>query len=258
MNTKYIAMSGERTLESLPIDPTLLERANWWFDISWYGLLWAGGATAVAACATVTFLFIQFWSGNIRERQADWRTSALEVQTKRAEADLTRAKADIAGAEARAAEANQIAEQERLARTQLEARLAPRTISADEQKAISKKLESSHGTTTQIYIFSGGTDTTPFAHLLHTILQAAQWDAGPGPWTVLGPAYVNGVLISTMRGSDATSEQAANLLVQTLNEFGIAAARYEAFDEKPQWATVGPPPANTIPQVIIMVGSKPQ
>ena len=57
-----------------PVDPQLLERANWWFDVSWYGLLLAGGATALAAAATVVFLFLQFWSSGVRERQSDWRT----------------------------------------------------------------------------------------------------------------------------------------------------------------------------------------
>jgi hypothetical protein len=112
MNTKYIAMgkgkplqSVSTVLESFPIDPDLLERANWWFNISWYGLLWAGAATALAACATVTFLFIQFWSTNIRERQAEWRTSALELQTKQAEAELGKANADIAKANVSIADA---------------------------------------------------------------------------------------------------------------------------------------------------------
>jgi hypothetical protein len=105
MNTKYIpmktsrlptgavplgkvAMGKEETLDLLPVDPQLLERANWWFDVSWYGLLWAGLVTAMAAFATVAFLFLQFWSSGVRERQSDWRTSSLEVQSKRADADL--------------------------------------------------------------------------------------------------------------------------------------------------------------------------
>ncbi|MGA2842816.1 MAG: hypothetical protein ABSG18_22165, partial [Steroidobacteraceae bacterium] len=68
-----MADSGETTLESLSVDPTLLESANRWFDISWYGLLIAGGFTAVAAFATVFFLFIQFWSSGVREHQTELR-----------------------------------------------------------------------------------------------------------------------------------------------------------------------------------------
>ncbi|HUZ30849.1 MAG TPA: hypothetical protein VMV19_01895 [Xanthobacteraceae bacterium] len=107
-------------MESLPVDPALLDKANWWFDVSWYGLLWAGAATALAACATVIFLFVQFWSSGVRERHAEWRTSSLELQTETAktetarlgaEAEKTRegiAKANAAGeaAKAEAARAN--------------------------------------------------------------------------------------------------------------------------------------------------------
>jgi hypothetical protein len=76
MNTKYIPIRSETyrpirretNSEALPVDPGLLERANWWFDVSWYGLLWSGGVTAFAAFATVTFLFLQYWSSGIREK----------------------------------------------------------------------------------------------------------------------------------------------------------------------------------------------
>jgi hypothetical protein len=96
MTTKYIAMRSAKVLESLPVDPALLERANWWFDVSWYGLLWAGTATAIAACATVAFLFLQYWSGGVRERQSEWRTSALELQTQQAKRDTAAAQERIA------------------------------------------------------------------------------------------------------------------------------------------------------------------
>jgi hypothetical protein len=101
-----MADSGETTLESLSVDPTLLESANRWFDISWYGLLIAGGFTAVAAFATVFFLFIQFWSSGVREHQTELRTATLELETGKAKAELAKANADIASANAEIAEAN--------------------------------------------------------------------------------------------------------------------------------------------------------
>src|ERR1700681_4789513 len=90
---------GEPDLESVPVDPTDLASANWWFDTSWYGLLIAGSVTAIMAAATVIFLFIQFWSSGIRERHTEWRTSALELQT-------AEAKRDTAGANERIAQLN--------------------------------------------------------------------------------------------------------------------------------------------------------
>jgi hypothetical protein len=101
-----MADSGETTLESLSVDPALLESANRWFDISWYGLLIAGGFMAVAAFATVFFLFIQFWSSGVREHQTELRTATLELETGKAKAELAKANADIASANAEIAEAN--------------------------------------------------------------------------------------------------------------------------------------------------------
>ena len=106
MATKDIAMGSAKVVESLPVDPSLLDRANWWFDISWYGLLWAGAVTAVAACATVTFLFLQFWSGGIRDRQSEWRTSSLELQTENAKKETARLSAEAETARKSIAEAN--------------------------------------------------------------------------------------------------------------------------------------------------------
>ena len=100
-----MADSRETTLELLSVDPALSELANRWFDISWYGILIAGGFTALAAFATVFFLFVQFWSSGVRERQTDWRTATLELETGKAKAELAKANADIASANAEIAEA---------------------------------------------------------------------------------------------------------------------------------------------------------
>jgi hypothetical protein len=85
-----ITMTRDKNLESLPIDPSILARADWWFDISWYGLLIAGGMTALAAVATVIFLFLQFWSSGVRERHTEWRTTALETETATAKEETAR------------------------------------------------------------------------------------------------------------------------------------------------------------------------
>jgi hypothetical protein len=90
----------------MPVDTALLERANWWFDLSWYGLLGAGLLTSAGAIATVLFLFLQFWSGGVRERHSDWRTSSLELETRKANAELAKANADIANANKAIALAN--------------------------------------------------------------------------------------------------------------------------------------------------------
>jgi hypothetical protein len=82
----------------MPIDSAMLEYANWWFGVSWYGLVASGILTALAACTTVAFTWVQFWAGSIRDNQADYRTTELEAQTATAKADLAMANVRIAEA----------------------------------------------------------------------------------------------------------------------------------------------------------------
>lgn len=273
MTTKYIAMGKAKPLESLPIvlqsvpvDPGLLERADWWFDISWYGLLWTGAATAIAACATVTFLFIQFWSSNIRERKAEWRTSTLEVQAKRADADLARAKADIATADARAAEATQKANEADVARLRLEAKLAPRSLNEAEQAVVQQQLSPYAGTRIDIIAFSqGATPDTPLLAIeLTKLLAAAGWH--PKSWTAMGGnAVVTGIPISIREGSSPEIEAAANAIVSALRGEGIDSGRYDplnfrtdALQEVPASGVNGPSwdTADVAP-IRMLIGTKP-
>ena len=98
--TKRVAV-----LESVPVDPSLLTSANWWFDVSWYGLMFAGAITGLAALATVFFLFVQFLSSGVKERHTEWRTTALESEIAKAKAELGKANANIAESNARQKEA---------------------------------------------------------------------------------------------------------------------------------------------------------
>jgi hypothetical protein len=124
--TTESAATRESVLESLPVDPALLESANSWFDRSWYGLLICGTATALAAMATVAFLFIQYWSSGVKERHTEWRTSALELQT-------AKAVKDTATANERTAELQKEAAQLRL---DLDKARRPRSIATTERSKL--------------------------------------------------------------------------------------------------------------------------
>src|SRR5260221_3617059 len=105
-----MAVNIEPVLKSGSLDPALLETANTWFGRSWWGLMIAGGITALAACATVAFLILQFWSSNIKERFSDERIAANEAETRRAIADSDAAKEGTAKASERVAELSAQAE----------------------------------------------------------------------------------------------------------------------------------------------------
>lgn len=158
--TPVTATSNQKILDSMPVDPSLLERANWWFDVSWYGLLIAGLVAAFGACATIAFLFAQFWSSGIRDKQSEWRTSTLELQTASAKKDTASAveriagltanaeasRATIAAADARSAEAQQKANEADLARIKLELQLAPRRIPPEKEQEFIDAISPYKGT----------------------------------------------------------------------------------------------------------------
>jgi hypothetical protein len=70
------------------------------------------------------------------QRQHEEEIARLHLQTAELTADAEKSRAAIADATARAAEANQIAERERLARIKLEKALEPRRINAEQAKVI--------------------------------------------------------------------------------------------------------------------------
>ncbi len=65
----------------MAVDPSLLEWAEFWYPVSWKGVLAGGLITAIGACATIAFLLLQWRTTTLREEQSDWRTSVLEAET---------------------------------------------------------------------------------------------------------------------------------------------------------------------------------
>jgi hypothetical protein len=114
------------------IDPSLLEWAEYWYPISWKGVLAGGLITAVGACATIVFLLLQWRTTTIREVQSDWRTSVLESETAKAKAELGTAQADIAKATAQIEEARARQREAELRLEQLRERLSQRHIKGEQ------------------------------------------------------------------------------------------------------------------------------
>jgi DNA repair exonuclease SbcCD ATPase subunit len=91
--------------ELAPIDPAALTWLEYWSPIASKGFLVGSLIAVVAGIAAVGFALLLFRASNLRDQYSDWRTSVLEVQTKKAEADLVRAKADLSDADARLTDA---------------------------------------------------------------------------------------------------------------------------------------------------------
>ena len=94
--TKTARDTQKKMASESPVDPSLLEWAEYWYPISWKGLLVAGVLAAVSACATVGFFVLQWRTTTIKERHADWRTVSLENDAAQARLEQERLKASVA------------------------------------------------------------------------------------------------------------------------------------------------------------------
>jgi hypothetical protein len=121
------------------------------------------------------------WTGGIKERYADERTSKNEsdiadANQRAAEANerSVNATLDLTKANERIAELNKIAEDERLARVKIEQRLAPRTLTGENLVELSNALRSF---APEKIVVACSPDTEPemLARLLVNALVAAGW-----------------------------------------------------------------------------------
>ncbi len=62
------------------------EYADWWYDLSWKGIIGFGTVAAIATAGTVVFTMLQFWSDSVRDEKSERRNKAMEVQLSEANA----------------------------------------------------------------------------------------------------------------------------------------------------------------------------
>jgi hypothetical protein len=197
------------------------EYADWWYDLSWKGIIGFGALAASATAATVVFTMLQFWSDSVRDQKAEERSKAMEVQ--------------LGEANARAAKsAERVAELE-LARTRIEARLAPRLLTQEQQNALTAKLSQFKGVHGTIVASPSTPESEMFASVLTAPLHAAGWSitlSRGGPDAMF--LHPRGVIVQyPMALADSVVMRDGRLiappgpwdpLVDALNEYGIAAS----------------------------------
>jgi hypothetical protein len=230
-------------LESMPTDPSILASANWWFDRSWYGLLIAGALTALAATATVIFLFVQFWSSGVRERHTEWRTSALELQAEEARKDTATALRD-------AAKANEATENLRAQNLSLTAQIAPRRLSKEQQVSIGKSLVAFTGKRVRMESYGLDTESAIFGRQIGSALSLARIDLDDALMSkISGGAIVLGVHVT---GDD---KELVSALLAALSSAGVLTSP-EPFPTHLAGVTMGIRPT-VAPAANVFVGIKP-
>lgn len=148
---------------------------------------------------TLSFLLVAI--GVVGEFLVDRISSPIIKRRDEAQrAEIAKLSRDTSEANARAAEANRIAEQERLARVQLEAKLAPRTLSAEQQTRIRSELTKLAGRYVTITFINDNFEAAAFASQIRDAFSQAKWvitrfsQMTPGG---NGLPIVRGVLIMT-------------------------------------------------------------
>jgi len=186
-----------------------------------------------------------FWSGGIRDKYSDERITSNEAKTAQAVAE--------------AAQANQRAEEERLARVKIEERLAPRSLTAAQEAGFQNKLSKFEGTSLDILIYGGGSeDALPLAGMIAATLRAAGWNVRV--WNTISPGrWYRGVGISTLAGTNQGAENAAGELMAALVTEGIGVGRLDQFVSGELPDTLNGPAwdANNIAPIRMVIGSKP-
>jgi hypothetical protein len=180
------------------------------------------------------------------------KEQALQIASLNTEAE--KAKQGIAIANQKAAEANEKAEAEQLARLQLEARLAPRTLTEEQQTRLTSLLSPFSGTEVDVITFG---DTSEIGNISMTILrclQNATWEVYPAK-AMGSSAVVTGILVGVRPNTDATIGNAAKTLILALQSVGINASSWD-FNQMPYPSvTVGTPRKGNAP-IKIFVGGK--
>lgn len=170
---------SSKVLPSMSLGPSP-EYADWWYVVSWKGIIWAGVIAAVAASMVAIFTALQFWSDGVRDQKAEERSKSIEVQ--------------LAAANERAAQANERAAEFDLARARIEARIAPRLITQAQQHDLTAKLSQFKDVRGTIIASPSTPESEWFARVLGAPLKEAGWDItilpGTATATILQPTGI--------------------------------------------------------------------
>lgn len=158
----------------------------------------------------------QIAASTARTREAEAKVASAAAASKDAVAKVATADARIAEAQKGAASANEIAERERLARLQLEARLADRVITADQQQRITAAFASMRGQTVDVVIAG---DSPEISRTTDAILGSLH-SAGVllNFFRPFGGGGAEGIWLGVRADAPAEDKQAGTQLVTILRE----------------------------------------
>ncbi len=213
--------------------------ASWLYYLANIGLI-IGLVVGVASTILVV------WMGNVKEDYLNDALADSRERTASLERQSGQFELEIAQANTRAAEANRIAESERLARMKIEQRLADRSLTDAQLTAIADKVKPFSGQEFLVTTYWGLKEPLSITNRIYAALDSAGWKyvKHKGVKNLIGMA--SGVFVNVHPTADEQTKKAAASLVSALTVEGIA-SRIEERDDPDS-------PSNRIE---LMVGTKP-
>lgn len=199
-------------------------------------LLFLFGAMVAVGVAGAAVIGVQHWLADRKLRalhaaenreqlaQMERLDSERAAEIAHLNSEIAKARERTAEAVARAAAANEKAEQERLARAQIEEKLEPRHLSESQQSEIASKLESFHRKRVTVFRSKQAPEIAVFANEIAEALKSAKWHVGQAVKTEWD-RIVLGVLVevnSEAEKADPDIGRAAAALVGALRAEGVA------------------------------------
>lgn len=230
------------------VGPMLGLNLHGWEHVMLLSLIFAGIAAVIVAFSTIMVVKLQRLEAKAAEE--------IFLQYKEdAGKEIAAAAVKAAEANARAAEANKIAEGERLARVKIEEKLAPRSITQKQIDGLSKRLKPYSGIAIDILQIGESPEITNFRSLIENPLRAAGLNIFSS--TAVGSGSFTGLSVGVLIDANDSDKAAASALLSALNAEGVAASD-AGVSKREDWPgfTMAPPGANKA-LIRMYVGSKP-
>jgi hypothetical protein len=194
--------------------------------------------------------------------QLNVSSETLRTDLRGADTRIAEAKRGAAEATAKAesfrldiAKANETAERERLARIQLEARLADRTLSPAQRNTLTSRLTPFSGVVADVIVWGDTAEIQSISALVLDSMANAGWKIQRAN-AIGGTAAVRGILVGTQPGSDAATTRASSALVAALQSLGLDAGAWSFAQLQPPGGMMNMGFTGTAP-IRIFIGSKP-
>ena len=210
-----------------------LKTAMWIYDVSNIGLI-------IGLVIGVISTVLVVWMGNVKEEYLNRELTVSRERTATLEKQSTELEVAVSEADARAAEANEKAEKECLARIRLEEDLTWRRLTKKDQQNIASRLTNYSGQPVSLWYDAGNKEAETLAWELASSLYSAKWEvfspassitmASSGKFFGLVSPQPTGITVTNT--GDKLSMEASQALVHELLVLGFDAIKSPRVEER--------------------------